>query len=151
MSLAGNDRNEFRFPSVLILDSQLVTLKNDGHPVEWIDVPWGGFTRLETGAIDSHPISLSDLQIPFHRMTSGSSIYVSATVTPAGCRCLVCERGSHCATVRPARAHGWLPGMARRTGSELREEAWLFVDTMDSVAWYNGTGCTAPCATASPA
>jgi hypothetical protein len=33
MSLAGHDRNEFRFPSVLILDSQLVTLKNDGHPV----------------------------------------------------------------------------------------------------------------------
>jgi len=33
MSLAGNDRNESRFPSVLILDSQLVTLKNDGHPV----------------------------------------------------------------------------------------------------------------------
>jgi len=34
MSLAGNDRNEFRFPSVLILDSQLVTLKNDCYPVE---------------------------------------------------------------------------------------------------------------------
>jgi hypothetical protein len=34
MSLARNDRNEFRFPSVLILDSQLLTLKNDGHPVE---------------------------------------------------------------------------------------------------------------------
>ena len=84
MSLAGNDRNEFRFPSVLILDSQLLTLKNDGHPVERIDVPWGGLTRLETGAMDSHPISLSDLQIPFHRMTSGCSIYMSATVTPAG-------------------------------------------------------------------
>ena len=84
MSLAGDDRNEFRFPSVLILDSQLVALKNDGHPVAWIDVPWGGFTRLETGAIDSHPISLSDLQIPLHRMTSGYSINMSATVTPAG-------------------------------------------------------------------
>ncbi len=33
-NLAGNDRNEFRFPSVLILDSQLLTSKNDGHPVE---------------------------------------------------------------------------------------------------------------------
>jgi len=84
MSLAGDDRNEFRFSSVLILDSQLVTLKNDGHPVEWIDVPWRGLTRLETGAIDSHPISLSDLQIPFHRMTSGCPVCMSATVTPAG-------------------------------------------------------------------
>jgi len=34
INLAGNDRNEFRLPSVLILDSQLLTLKNDGHPVE---------------------------------------------------------------------------------------------------------------------
>jgi hypothetical protein len=34
INLAGNDRNEFRFPSVLILDSQLLTLKNDGYPVE---------------------------------------------------------------------------------------------------------------------
>jgi hypothetical protein len=34
MSLAGNDRNESRFPSVLRLYSQLLTLKNDGHPVE---------------------------------------------------------------------------------------------------------------------
>jgi len=84
MSLAGDDRNEFRLSSVLILDSQLLTLKNDGHPVEWIDVPRGGLTRLETGAIDSHPISLGDLQIPYHRMTSGCSVYMSATVTPAG-------------------------------------------------------------------
>ena len=84
MSLAGNDRNEFRFPSVLRLYSQLLTLKNDGHPVEWIDVPRGVLTRLETGAIDSHPISLSDLQIPYHRMTSGCSVYMSATVTRAG-------------------------------------------------------------------
>jgi hypothetical protein len=44
-----------------------------------------------------------------------------------------------CATVRLAGAHGWLPGMARRTGSELREEASLFGDTMDSAAFYNGT------------
>jgi hypothetical protein len=34
MSLAGNDRNECRFPSVLRLYSQLLTLKNDGHPVK---------------------------------------------------------------------------------------------------------------------
>jgi hypothetical protein len=34
MSLAGKDRNEYRFPSVLRLYSQLITLKNDGHPVE---------------------------------------------------------------------------------------------------------------------
>jgi len=34
MSLAGNDWNEFRFPAVLRLYSQLLTLKNDGHPVE---------------------------------------------------------------------------------------------------------------------
>jgi len=34
LNLAGNDRNKFRFPSVLILDSQLLTLKNDAHPVE---------------------------------------------------------------------------------------------------------------------
>ena len=34
INLAGNDRNKFRFPSVLILDSQLLTLKNDAHPVE---------------------------------------------------------------------------------------------------------------------
>ena len=34
LNLAGNDRNKFRFPSVLILDSQLLTLKNDAHSVE---------------------------------------------------------------------------------------------------------------------
>jgi hypothetical protein len=34
LNLAGTDRNKFRFPSVLILDSQLLTLKNDAHPVE---------------------------------------------------------------------------------------------------------------------
>jgi hypothetical protein len=34
MNLAGNVRNECRFPSVLILNSQLLTLQNDGHPVE---------------------------------------------------------------------------------------------------------------------
>jgi hypothetical protein len=34
MNLAGNDRNEFRFPSVLRLYSQLLTLKNDGYPVD---------------------------------------------------------------------------------------------------------------------
>ena len=34
MSLAGNDRNEYRFPFVLRLYSQLITLKNDGHPVD---------------------------------------------------------------------------------------------------------------------
>jgi hypothetical protein len=34
VNLAGNDRNEFRFLSVLVLDSQLLTLKNDGDPVE---------------------------------------------------------------------------------------------------------------------
>ena len=34
LNLAGSDRNKFRFPSVLILDSQLLTLKNDAHPVE---------------------------------------------------------------------------------------------------------------------
>jgi hypothetical protein len=34
MNLAGNDRNEFRFPSVLRLYSPLLTLKNDGHPVD---------------------------------------------------------------------------------------------------------------------
>jgi hypothetical protein len=33
INLAGNDRNEFRFLSVLILDSQLFTLKDDAHPV----------------------------------------------------------------------------------------------------------------------
>jgi hypothetical protein len=70
ISLAGNVWDEFRFPSVFILYSQLVTLKNDGHPVDRIDVPRGGLTRLETGAMDSHAISLSDLQIPYHRMTS---------------------------------------------------------------------------------
>jgi hypothetical protein len=70
MNLAGNDRNEFRFPSVLRLYSQLLTLKNDGHPVDWIDVPRGGLTRFETGAMDSQTISLNDLQIPYHPMTS---------------------------------------------------------------------------------
>lgn len=34
INLAGNNRNEFRFPSVLKLYPQLLTLKNDGHPVE---------------------------------------------------------------------------------------------------------------------
>jgi hypothetical protein len=34
INLAGNDRDDCRFPAVLILDSQLLTLKNDGHPVE---------------------------------------------------------------------------------------------------------------------
>jgi hypothetical protein len=34
INLAGNDRNKVRFPSLLILDSQLLTLKNDAHPVE---------------------------------------------------------------------------------------------------------------------
>ena len=34
LNLAGSDRNKFRFPSLLILDSQLLTLKNDAHPVE---------------------------------------------------------------------------------------------------------------------
>jgi hypothetical protein len=34
MNLAGNDRDEFRFPSVLRFYSQLLTLKNDGHPVD---------------------------------------------------------------------------------------------------------------------
>ena len=34
MNLADNDRNELRFPSVLRLYSQLLTLKNDGHPVD---------------------------------------------------------------------------------------------------------------------
>jgi hypothetical protein len=34
INLADTDRNEFRFPSILILDSQLLTLKNDAHPVE---------------------------------------------------------------------------------------------------------------------
>jgi len=33
VNLAGSSRDEFRFPSVLILDSQLLALKNDGHPV----------------------------------------------------------------------------------------------------------------------
>jgi hypothetical protein len=78
-NLAGHHRNKFRFPSVLILDSQLLTLKNDGHPVEWIDVPRRGLTRLKTGAMDSYPISLSDLQIPDHRLTSRLlQIYMSA-------------------------------------------------------------------------
>jgi hypothetical protein len=34
MNLASNDRNELRFPPVLRLYSQLVALKNDGHPVD---------------------------------------------------------------------------------------------------------------------
>ena len=34
MNLAGNVRDEFRFRSVFILYSQLLTLKNDGHPVD---------------------------------------------------------------------------------------------------------------------
>jgi hypothetical protein len=34
MNLAGKHRNESRFPSVLRLYSQLLTLKNDGHPVD---------------------------------------------------------------------------------------------------------------------
>ena len=87
MSLAGNDLNEFRFPSVLRLYPQLITLKNDSHPVDRIDVPRGGLARLETGAMDSHPVSLSDLQFPYHRMTSRvAPIYMSANVTPAGRR-----------------------------------------------------------------
>jgi len=34
VNLAGNGRDEFRFRSVLILDPQLLTLKDDSHPVE---------------------------------------------------------------------------------------------------------------------
>ena len=69
-------------------------------------MPRGGLTRLETGAMDSQTISLSDLQIPYHRMTSRLLQSAQSTRAPPSLQLddVVCERGSHRATVRPARA-----------------------------------------------